>query len=60
MAEDKWSYKFGRKEGMREGIRTLISILEEICPHDTLCADTSKAMKKDCDLCWKEIKSEYR
>ena len=55
MPEDKWSYKFGRKEGMRD----LIFILEESCPHGTLCEDSSKAMRKDCGICWEEIKNEY-
>jgi len=52
---DQWSYKFGRIEGMRD----LILMLEEPCAHGTLCADTSKAMKKDCDICWEEIKNEF-
>ena len=47
MTEDKWAYKFGRKEGMRD----LILMLEELCPHNM--------MKKDCGVCWNEIKKEY-
>ena len=36
--------------------REFVDLLEEPCPHGTLAADTSHAMKRECETCWQSFK----
>lgn len=50
------AYDQGRKDGVLAGIEWG----EEVCPHGTLAADTSKAMKRECEQCWENHVSAVR
>ena len=42
----------------RAQVRKLEQWSEGMCPHGTQAADTSRAYRRECDLCWGELKQE--
>jgi hypothetical protein len=39
-------------------IKKIYEWLDAPCPHGTLCADTSGASRRSCDICWSELLKE--
>ena len=36
----------------QEGRREVIEWADKLCPHGTLSADTSRAYRRECEICW--------
>ncbi len=44
-------------EDLKSRIEALIERLDEPCPHGTKVEDTSRANKRECEICWQELKA---
>ena len=42
----------------QEGRREVVEYADELCPHGTLSADTSRAYRRECEICWQAKRKE--
>lgn len=54
---EEWQteYLLLERKAHSTGRREVIEWGDELCPHGTLAADTSKAYKRECDKCWQAL-----
>lgn len=46
-------------KGSKATIQAVVEWADSWCPHGTLCVDTSKALRRECESCWQAFEREF-